>query len=53
MNNLIGVVVTSYNHAEYLKQRIDSLLAQTYQHIEIVVIDDHSTDDSVKVLDGV
>ncbi len=52
MNPLVSVIVTSYNHAEYLGQRIDSLLAQTYRPLEIVVVDDHSLDDSAKVLDA-
>ena len=47
---LVSVVVASYNHAEYLAQRMDSLIAQTYPHIEIIVIEDCSTDDSLQVL---
>lgn len=47
---LVSVVVASYNHAEYLEQRIESLINQTYQDIEILVIDDCSTDNSVEVL---
>jgi glycosyltransferase involved in cell wall biosynthesis len=49
-SGLVSVVVASYNHAEYLEQRMDSLINQTYQNIEILVIDDCSTDGSVKVL---
>lgn len=47
---LVSVVVASYNHAEYLEQRMDSLIGQTYQDIEILVIDDCSPDNSVEVL---
>ena len=47
---LVSIVVASYNHADYLKQRMDSLIAQTYPNIEIIVIDDHSTDNSLEVL---
>jgi len=47
---LVSIVVASYNHAEYLGQRMESLIAQTYQNIEIIVIDDHSTDNSLEVL---
>jgi glycosyltransferase involved in cell wall biosynthesis len=47
---LVSVVVASYNHAEYLTQRMDSLLAQTYRNIEILVIEDVSTDGSLEVL---
>lgn len=48
--HLVSVIVTSFNHAEYLRERIDSLLAQTYENIEIIVIDDCSTDNSLQVL---
>ncbi len=47
---LVSIVVASYNHAEYLPQRMESLIAQTYPHIEIIVIDDCSPDDSLRVL---
>lgn len=47
---LVSVVVASYNHAEYLAQRMDSLINQTYQNIEILVIDDCSPDNSVEIL---
>lgn len=50
MNELISVIVTSYNHAEYLKQRLDTILNQTYKNREIIVIDDFSTDSSRDVL---
>ena len=49
-SGLVSVIVASYNHAEYLEQRMDSLINQTYQNIEILVIDDCSTDNSVAVL---
>lgn len=47
---LVSVVVASYNHASYLERRMESLLDQTYQNIEILVIDDCSTDNSVDIL---
>jgi glycosyltransferase involved in cell wall biosynthesis len=47
---LVSIVVTSYNHAEYLDERMQSLLAQTYDNIEIYVVDDCSTDKSAEVL---
>ena len=48
--SLVSVIVASYNHAEFLEQRLDSLINQTYQDIEILVIDDCSTDNSVEIL---
>lgn len=47
---LISVIVTNYNHAKYLDQRMESLLAQTYRSIEIIVVDNCSTDNSLEVL---
>jgi len=50
-NELVSIVVTSYNHAEYLEQRLQSLLDQTYSNFEIIVVDDNSTDNSRQVLE--
>ena len=47
---LVSIIVASYNHAEYLVQRMDSLLAQTYKDFEIIVIEDVSPDNSLEVL---
>ncbi|OIN91279.1 MAG: hypothetical protein AUJ20_11805 [Comamonadaceae bacterium CG1_02_60_18] len=47
---LVSVVVASYNHAEYLIRRMESLINQTYPHIEILVIEDCSPDNSLEVL---
>ncbi len=47
---LVSLVVASYNHAEYLAQRMESLIVQTYQNIEILVIEDCSPDNSLAVL---
>jgi glycosyltransferase involved in cell wall biosynthesis len=47
---LVSVVVASYNHAEFLAQRMDSLINQTYRDIEILVIDDCSPDNSIEIL---
>ena len=47
---LVSIIVPSYNHVKYLKQRMDSLISQTYQDIEILVIDDCSTENIVEVL---
>jgi glycosyltransferase involved in cell wall biosynthesis len=44
------VVVPNYNYARYLKERLDSIVRQTYPIFELIVLDDASTDDSVQVL---
>lgn len=47
---IVSIVIPNYNHAAYLQERIESILAQTYQQFELLLLDDCSTDDSVKVL---
>ena len=45
---LVTVIIASYNHGPYIEQSIQSVLNQTYPNIELLVIDDGSTDDSVE-----
>jgi len=48
--DLISVCVTVYNYADYLPDCLDSLAAQTYTHLDIVIVDDKSErDDSLDV----
>ncbi len=49
----LSFVVTSYNYAQYVKECIDSILAQSYKNIEIIVVDDHSQDKSVEVINNI
>lgn len=46
----VSVVIPNYNHARYLSERIDSVLDQTYNDLELLILDDASTDDSHRVL---
>jgi len=45
---LVSVIIASYNHAPYIEASIESVLAQKYPNIELLVIDDGSKDDSVE-----
>ncbi|WP_252274981.1 glycosyltransferase [Pseudomonas subflava] len=44
---LVSVIIASYNHAPYIEAAIESVLSQAYAPIELLVVDDGSTDDSV------
>ena len=46
----VSVIVPNYNYRRFLTKRIDSILAQTYQDIEIILLDDCSTDGSQELL---
>lgn len=48
----VSVVIPSYNHAAYLKQRIESVLSQGFQDFELIILDDASTDNSREILGG-
>ena len=46
----VSVVITSYNYAAYIRQTLESVLKQTYRNFEILVVDDGSEDNSVKII---
>lgn len=48
---LVSIIVPVYNAQEYLSYCIKSLIAQSYQQLEIILVDDGSTDDSGKICD--
>ena len=50
MTNLISVVVTCYNHENYNEQCLRSIFKQTYRNIELIVLDDGSTDNSSEII---
>ena len=51
MTPAVSIIIPNYNHAPYLSQRIESVLAQTSQDFEIILLDDCSTDDSRSVIE--
>lgn len=46
----VSVIIPNYNHAQFVEKRIETVLNQTYQDFEIILLDDASTDHSVQIL---
>lgn len=46
----VSVIVPNYNHAPYLSERLNSILDQTYNDLELIIIDDASKDESHRIL---
>ena len=50
MDPVVSVIVPNFNHARFLRERMDSILKQTVPSIEVILLDDASTDGSVEIL---
>src|SRR6185503_10566774 len=48
---LVSVVMCTYNGEKFLREQIDSILAQTWLNIELVIVDDVSSDNTVKIIE--
>ena len=51
-NNFVSILITNYNKSSFLKNTINSCLKQNFKNKEILVFDDCSTDDSLKILNN-
>src|SRR6267142_4272392 len=49
---LVSVVIPNYNCGRFLAETLESVFAQTYPNVEVIVVDDGSTDDSLNVLES-
>ena len=49
----VSVIITIYNREKYIEECVRSLLEQTLDHVELVVVDDASTDASLSILNSV
>src|SRR5690606_1635731 len=47
----VSIILPNYNHEKFLNQRIDSILNQSYQDFELLILDDNSTDGSSKIIE--
>lgn len=52
MQSTASIIITSFNYAQYLREAIDSALAQRYGNFEVIVVDDGSTDGSREIIAG-
>lgn len=50
LHPFVSVIIPNYNHARFLKQRIDSILMQTYNNFEVIILDDNSSDNSIEIM---
>ena len=49
MNDTISIIIPCYNAAKTLKRPLESLLSQTYNDLDVIIINDSSTDDTLKI----
>jgi len=51
--DLISVIIPTYNRAHLIKRSVESVLNQTYKNIELIIVDDGSTDNTKEVIDSI
>ena len=49
-NILVSIIIPTYNHSEYLKRALNSVINQTYENWEAIVIDNYSSDNTSEVV---
>ena len=49
---LVSIIIPTYNHAKYLGRSLQSVINQTYKNWEVIIIDNHSTDDTLNLVNS-
>jgi len=52
MNELISIIIPTYNHAQYLERCLNSIETQSFKNYEIIIIDNHSEDNTKSIIDN-
>ena len=52
MNELISIIIPTFNHAQYLERCLKSIENQTIRNYEIIIVDNHSTDNTKTIVDN-
>lgn len=52
LNQLVSVALATYNGAKYLSSQLDSILKQNYKNIEIIIVDDASSDNTLEIIES-
>ena len=51
MNSLVSIIIPTYNRSQLISETLDSVLAQSYPNWECIIVDDHSTDHTVEIIE--
>ena len=53
MEQLVLVIMAAYNAEKYIEPAIKSILGQTYSNLELIIVDDHSTDNTSEIVKSI
>ena len=53
MNKMVSVIIPAYNAEKYIEQCVQSVVKQTYKHLEIIIINDGSKDRTLDIINTI